>query len=230
MADLRIEKKEKSSSILPWLLGLLVLALAIWGVIELLDDDDDNLVENTEVIDDGADAGSDIVRNGNTYTLIDFDDPQAGERFGDLTNEYSTYTENMTGEMGLDHEFSHNALNQLANATVALAYATGMGEETNIKQKAAMIRERAEAITRDPMATTHADDIRAAATSISEVLSEVQRAHYPGLDAAVAEVSKAASEITPQTLTLNQKEDVRVFFGKAKVALEAMRDQQPQTM
>ncbi len=224
MADLRIEKKEKSS-ILPWILGLLLLALAIWGIAELLEDDDDNIVETTELVE--GDRGSEIVSNGNQYTLIDFDDPAAGARFGDLATEYATYTANMTGEMGLDHEFSHNALNQLANATVALSYATGMGDDVNIKQKAAMIRQNADAITLDPMATNHADMIRSAATSIADVLSEVQKAKYPGLEGAVAEVSKAASEITPETLTLNQKEDVRTFFGKAKVALEAMRDQAP---
>ena len=225
MADLRIEKKE-SKSILPWLLGLLVLGLAVWGIAELVGEDPIEGMADTEVVDDAADRGSEIVSNGNTYTLIDFDDPAAGDRFDDLYTEYSTYTENMTGEMGLDHEFSHNALTQLANATVALASAHGMAADLNVKEKAQMIKQKADAITKDPYATTHADDIKTAAMQISSILEQIQKAHYPGLEGATAEVTSSASDITRETLTLNQKEDVRTFFGRARVLLDAMRAQQ----
>ena len=228
MADIRIEEKA-SPSIWPWILGLLLLALVGWGLVEVFGDDDDDMVaESTEMVDESESEarGSEIVNSGATYSLIDFDDPQAGERFGDLVNDYSVYTADLTGEMGLDHEFSHNALTQLANATVALAASHGMTSDLNVREKAQTIKEKAEAITRDPYAVTHADDIRAAATSIAEILGEIQTKHYPGLEDAVAEVSRSASEINPQTLTLDQKEDVRTFFGNARVALEAMREKQ----
>lgn len=42
MAEIGVEKK---SSIWPWILGLLVLALAIWGMVELLDDDEPEIAE-----------------------------------------------------------------------------------------------------------------------------------------------------------------------------------------
>ena len=225
MADLRIEKKE-SKSILPWLLGLLVLGLAIWGIAELVGEDPIEGMADTEVIDDASDRGSEIVSSGNTYTLLDLDDPGAGDRFDDLYTEYETYTANMTGEMGLDHEFSHNALTQLANATVALASAHGMSADLGVKEKAQMIKEKADAITKDPYATTHADDIKTAAMQISSILEQIQEAHYPGLEAATAEVTKSASEINRETLTLDQKEDVRTFFGHARVLLKGMRDMQ----
>ena len=225
MADLRIEKKE-SKSFLPWILGLLLLGLAIWGIAELVGEDPIEGLADAEVVDEAADRGSEIVSNGNTYTLIDFDDPAAGDRFDDLATEYSTYTENLTGDMGLDHDFSHNALTQLANATVALASAHGMQADLNVKEKAQMIRQKADAITADPYATTHADDIKAAAVSISEILGQIQQASYPGLEGASQEVMTAAQGITPETLTLNQKEDIRTFFGRARVLLDAMRSQQ----
>lgn len=40
MAEIRVERKERRS-ILPWILGLLLLALVIWGLSEMLGDDDD---------------------------------------------------------------------------------------------------------------------------------------------------------------------------------------------
>lgn len=229
MADIRIEKEETSTPIWPWLLGLLLLGLVIWGVAEAFDDDDDvDLVDNTEMVDDAVvvDRGSEIVSSGNTYSLIDFDDASAGSRFGEYADAYNVYTDNLTGEMGLDHEFSHNALIQLANASVALAQAHGMGADMNVKQKAQMIKDKANAITMDPMATTHADDIRAAAMSISDILGQVQSMHYADLSGSMMEVKKNAADINAKTLTLNQKEDVRTFFGSANVLLKAMRQQQ----
>lgn len=223
MADLRIE--EKSSSILPWIIGLILLVLAVWGVAELFEEEDDLEVAETEIVEDADVRGSEIVKEGNTYTLIDFDDPEAGKQFSDLATDYSVYTDNMTGEMGLDHEFSHNALVQLANSTLALASAHGMQSDVNAKSKAEMIRQKADAITKDPYAGTHADDIKAAAVMISEMLSEIQASHYPGLEEASKEVMTNAKSLTKETLTLNQKEDVRSFFGSARVLLDAMREQ-----
>lgn len=43
MADINVEHKDRS--IWPWILGLLLLGLLIWGLIELLDDDDDDVAE-----------------------------------------------------------------------------------------------------------------------------------------------------------------------------------------
>jgi hypothetical protein len=40
VAEIRVERKERRS-ILPWILGLLLLALIIWGVSEMMGDDDD---------------------------------------------------------------------------------------------------------------------------------------------------------------------------------------------
>ncbi|HWM91150.1 MAG TPA: hypothetical protein VN493_10315 [Thermoanaerobaculia bacterium] len=48
MAEIRVERKERRS-ILPWILGLLLLALVIWGVTQMADRDDD-------VTDNGAAA------------------------------------------------------------------------------------------------------------------------------------------------------------------------------
>lgn len=47
MAEIRVERKERRS-ILPWILGLLLLALVIWGVSEMMGEDDD--------VNDGAAA------------------------------------------------------------------------------------------------------------------------------------------------------------------------------
>ena len=40
MAEIRVEKKERRS-MLPWILGLLLLALVLWGISEMMGGDDD---------------------------------------------------------------------------------------------------------------------------------------------------------------------------------------------
>ena len=215
MADLRIEKKE-NKSILPWLLGLLVLGLAIWGIAELIEEDPIEGMADTEVIDGAADRGSEIVKSGSTYTLIDLDDPAAGDRFDDLYTEYETYTANMTGEMGLDHEFSHDALTYLADATRAIA----MEYDVELNRNLTEAKQLADGITVDPYADNHADMIRRAALNITEMLERIDKWALDGL--AIDEVRalrREAEDINAATLTLDQKEDVRGFFRAARAVL-----------
>ncbi|HYO16027.1 MAG TPA: hypothetical protein VE685_22740 [Thermoanaerobaculia bacterium] len=49
MAEIRVERKRRSS-VLPWILGLLVLALAIWAVSELMDNDRDDAVTEADEV------------------------------------------------------------------------------------------------------------------------------------------------------------------------------------
>ncbi len=46
MAEIRVERKEKRS-MLPWILGLLLLALVLWGISQMMGGDDGDTVEGT---------------------------------------------------------------------------------------------------------------------------------------------------------------------------------------
>lgn len=226
MADIRIEKKETSGSILPWLLGLAVAALAVWGILEAFDEGEELLVENEVEEVAVADRGAEIVENQpSTYTLVDFEDEALGDEFVDLASDYEAFTVDMDGEMGLDHDFSSGALTKLANTTAALAQAHGLGAEADVADNKALIKSNADAIMRDPYAGTHGDMIGEAAVAIAGILETVQRVAYPEYADAVAEVRSAAEGISGETLALDQKEQIRDFFGKARVAVKAMREQ-----
>ena len=225
MADIRIEKKESSGSIWPWILGLLVAALAVWGIAEAFDEGEEALAEEGyEEMDVVADRGA-FVDESEVYSLVDLDDDAIGADFDRYAADYEAYTANMTGEMGLDHTFSHNALTKLANATAALATAYGMQGDMNVSAKKKSIIEAADYITKDPYDTDHADKIRMAAMSITDILEAVQKANYPTMSANIAELRASAMDISKATLTLNQKEDVRDFFSKARVIIASMRAQ-----
>lgn len=49
MAEIRVERKRRSS-VLPWILALLVLALAIWAISELMDNDRDDAVTEADEV------------------------------------------------------------------------------------------------------------------------------------------------------------------------------------
>lgn len=220
MAQIRIEE-DKNTSILPWIFGLLLLGLLAWAAFAFLDDEDnDGTVLDTEEIEAPlAEMATEITGEPDgTYT----EEMRAVDAnlYAPAFATFMDYTLDMQGEMGLDHEFSHNALTYLADATedVADAY------DVNITDNTERAKDMADAITKDPYATNHADMIRMAAINITETLERVNtRAFNGAASAELIMLRKEAQSIDSKTLTLNQKEDVRTFFAAARNVLAKMK-------
>ncbi|MEJ7736386.1 MAG: hypothetical protein WKF97_03075 [Chitinophagaceae bacterium] len=87
--------------------------------------------------------------------------------------------------MSLDHAYSSEALTKLTDAVDAMATEAGY----DVKVDIAKAKQYADEITKDPMATTHADKIRSAADVLSTSLQNMQQAKYPELSAEAAETS-----------------------------------------
>lgn len=205
MANIRIEEK-KSSSLLPILLGLLLLGLLAWAAFTFLGDD----IDDEEVVMDREQIEAPVAPMANEVN---------GAAYAPMVTKFMTYTEEMQGEMGLDHEFSHNAITYLANAVEAVADAHDVEISNNTKSA----KQLADEITVDPTATDHADKIRMAAMKITETIEKINKDALDGAaNAPVANLRKEAEAINGKTLTLNQKEDVRGFFGAARSVLAAM--------
>jgi hypothetical protein len=48
MAEIRVERKK--TNIWPWIIGLILLALVVWGIVEAMDNDrDDGVVETSAI-------------------------------------------------------------------------------------------------------------------------------------------------------------------------------------
>ncbi|HSK81300.1 MAG TPA: hypothetical protein VLQ45_32910 [Thermoanaerobaculia bacterium] len=58
MAEIKVDKVEHKRSILPWILGLALLALALWGISRMMDDDRDEGVRETSSIESIEPNGS----------------------------------------------------------------------------------------------------------------------------------------------------------------------------
>lgn len=133
-------------------------------------------------------------------------------------SNYVTFVENDPDQMGLDHEYSMEALDLLTRAVEAKAADTGYDVKADLDQ----VQEYADKITNEPFATTHANSIRKAGEILSRALTNMQQAKYPALSADAERVANAATGINPDVLTLDQKTAVKGFFGEAADLLQKM--------
>lgn len=202
MAEIKIEKK---TPMWPWI----ILILAVIGILIYLfafsgdEDETEDITESrTEEVTDTRQVA---LNNSAVIAYVSFinDDPD---------------------QMGLDHEFTNEALLKLTNATSAMADEIGYDIQKDLEE----VRTHADKITTDPFETTHANSIRKSAEILANVLQNMQQKAFPGLTSEANSVMNAAIAIEPEALTLDQKEDVKNFFRESAYLLEKMNNNSPQ--
>lgn len=193
MTEIKIEKKKP---VWPWLLGTAALIAA--GVAFWLSGKDE----------------------GNEQPMATNDEKAWIDKKEDnkTVAAYVTFIESDTSTMGLDHVYTHEALTKLANAVDAMAKEVDYDVNADI----AKTKEYADDITKNPLEDTHANKIRSAAEILSNALQNIQQARYPSLSNEAAGVKSAAMAINPDLLTLDQRDAVKSFFGKAADLLHKM--------
>lgn len=209
MAEIKIEKKKP---IWPWIiLALVILALLYFFV--FADDDNDDMEDvNTEQVEESTAWDDDTdTTTWDNETNTDWDNTGQG------VAGYLTYISD-NDRMGVDHEYTNNAIIQLINAVQAKA------DEMNYDISADMqaVRQDAQEIQRDPTATTHANKIKDAGTKLANVIEKMQMENYPNLSTDAQEVKTAAENINPSTETLQQRDQIKKFFDEAGDVLRKM--------
>lgn len=204
MAEIKIEKK---SPMWPWIL----LALVVIGILVYLfafsgDEDDNRRDDRTEQTSEQSSDTRQVAPNNSTVVA------------------YVSFIKEDPDQMGLDHDFTNEALLKLTNATSAMAEEIGYNIQKDLEQ----VRTHADKITRDPYETTHANSIRKSAEILANVLQNMQKKAFSGLSGEANEVKNAATSIDPNVLTLDQKEDVKNFFRESADLLEKMNNNSPQ--
>ncbi len=207
MAEIKIEKK---TPIIPWLLGLLLLLLIGAGIYFGFRVDDN--VE-TEVVANEVPENEILPEENNTETTTL---PAEVNTFVMFANEENPYTD---AQMDIHHEYTANALRHMGDALEALANKKGMAEQMNIESLHKNLDTAADEIQKNWKETDHADHIRNAFLQVSGALNQLT-------DGSINEsLKKEAKDIDPNTLTLEQKADVKDFIDKAasvmkKIAME----------
>ncbi|OAQ38740.1 hypothetical protein A5893_11865 [Pedobacter psychrophilus] len=197
MAEIKIEKK---SPIWPWILiGLIILAIIIYFFVFK----DKN---NSQVVANNAD--STMVDSTNSTMNID----------ADAVTSYINFINEDRGTMTLSHEYSHEALTKLANATEAMSTKTGVDVKVNLDE----VKQLSADITQNPDATNHADMIKKAAGIIASALGTIQKSKFPDLSSDCDDLMKNANEVDGNDLALDQESTIKSFYKDASDVLEKM--------
>ena len=131
---------------------------------------------------------------------------------------YSAYIAD-TDKMGVDHEYSNEALNYLIDAVEEKADMLDVDVKADINEA----RKNASEITEDPDKLNHANLIKSSGEIIVRALTTLQTAKFPTLTDDVAKVNTAVNEIDASDKTLDQKDKVNNFFKSAESLLLKMQ-------
>lgn len=201
MAEIKIEKEK---TIWPWvLLGVLLLGLLLYFFVFRNNDNAEDTAQQT------------MQNTTSQAALQDNNNGTANEQ--GAVAEYVAFVKGEP-QMGLDHNYSNTALLRLANAVQAKAAQAGYTVNTDLDR----VKELANQITQDPMATTHSNSINRAADMLATAMHNMQQAKFPALNNEAQEVKQAAQGIDSDVMTLEQKVEVKSFFDKAANLLQRM--------
>lgn len=216
MAEIKIEKKKP---IWPWIILVLIILAILYFLVFANDDDRDEMddMDETEQIEDETVwEDEDTTSWGNEADTTDW--ASENDTLGTAgVSGYLTYISD-TSKMGVDHEYTNNALIQLMNAVQAKAKEINYNIEADMQS----VRQDAKAIQDDPTGQNHANKIKQAGTKLANILQKMQQEKYPDLSNDVEEVKTAANNIDGSQQTLQQKDQINKFFNEAADVLRKM--------
>ncbi|MGW1456387.1 hypothetical protein ACWBC2_15490 [Salegentibacter agarivorans] len=208
MAEIKIEKKKP---IWPWiLLGLIILAVILYFVIADNNDDDNfNEEESTEQV------ATPIETEEDTETASWEEDNLSGD---ESVSKYLTHISDQE-KMGIDHEYSSQALVYRINALENRSEEVNINTEIEIQELKDDVRD----IKEDPQAFTHANTINDVGAKIVDLMEKMQEEKFPDISQDVQEVRTALQNIEPSTPTLDQKDAVNSFYKEAGDVVQNMK-------
>ena len=208
MAEIKVEKKKNYWG---WIIGAL---LAVGIIVYFLMADTDGAPQS-----EGADqVETEATVNG--ASEMDAEDAAKAEIMQNPDAQITEFTQFIgdTSKMGIDHEYTSEALVKLVNATIERAVVSDVDINTELRSAI----QKAEAITSDTRDTDHSDKIKKAYLSVTEVIAKIQEVKFPQLSDEMEEVRDAAQGIDSAVLTLDQKEKVNSYFKEAADILQQM--------
>lgn len=206
MAEINIEKKKP---VWPWiLLGLVILGVILFFV--FADDDNDDLLEeeNTEQ----------VITPMETEDDLETENWEEDNLSGD--ESVSNYLDHIgdTERMGIDHEYSSEALILLINALENRAKEANINADVDIEE----LKNNVRGIKEDPQNLTHANAINNVGTKIVNLMEKMQMEKFPDISQDVQEARTALQNIQPSIPTLDQKDAVNSFYKEAGDVLQKM--------
>ena len=204
MAELHIERKERSTW--PWMLaGALLLAIVVWYLFSR----------------DGADrvaADVPVTTSASTGAVVS---DSAGAELPTEVRDLVRFTETRAAAgAGPSHDYTSTGLRHVAAALGAIGGSTA--GNVDVRTRVTEIRERADAMQRNPASTEHALQAREAFLVASSLMQQMQQGRGDVALGAVREVHDAATAIEPGTRLLDQTARVERFFDRSANAVREL--------
>ena len=201
--DTRVERR--TWSVVPWIVGAGVLLLLVLFFLP------------TEPAEDLAvpmpDASGILATNADTGV--------AG--MDAAVGEYVRFaTEQTAGDaVGPRHEYTAEGIRRLAAAIGAIAERDSVAVGA-LEPRIRALRERADALQRDPSADAHALKAREAFLLAASVLEEIQDRRFPTLDGDARNVLRAAEALRANRPLTDQADPIRQFFDHSARLVQSM--------
>lgn len=209
MAELHVQRKERS--VWPWILvAVIILALLFWFLWGR---------------NDGVDVGrADVTDTSMVGTVPNTDlmGSSAGTAAGPSVTQYLQFVDaRSSGAANMSHDYTSDGLRQLAAALTEIASGDSVGGVA-LQPRIDAIRERADAMQRNPTSTGHALQAREAFTLASSLMAQMS-SKIANIDAGSLEgLQKAAMAIEPSRPLLDQVNQIEQFFSQAAQAVRNM--------
>jgi hypothetical protein len=199
MPHIHIQPKQRRSW--PWLVGLVVVGLAIWGLVEI--SGDDTTYES---------AGYVVPPRATTVV------PPLGSVVRIETQQFIDFANQppRLGDLGAAHEYTRNGLRYLAAALEELADSTTVSPAT-----IAALRQSADELDEENQ-VSHAHIVRVVFGQFADAVADLQRARFPALSNDVARIRSDARAIDEHTNLLDQGEKIKAFFADAAAVVQRM--------
>jgi hypothetical protein len=220
VADIDVERKS-GPPVWMWVLGLLLLALIIWAIVSMMDRDDTrDVVPMTDTIGTTWDTAAPGAGAPGAAVL-----PAQAEAF---IRDCRVAEGQQTDDMGLEHTWTVNCLNNLAASIDGMAQEHGA--TANVSQHTQTMRDRAGQIEQSPPESRdHANWTREAALAGASAMEALHQAGYTGrtqVQSPVNQMRQHAQEIERTELQQEQRTHLRSYFRSAADALNAMGGRQ----
>lgn len=210
-----IELQHRKRPVWPWVLGVLVVALAIWGIAELA----------TPAGDEVADAGlmEEAVQPAletepvEPATATTDETPEAVAEYARIARGFAT------ADMDRQHEYTANAIQQLVPALESIL-ASSTVDHSPLEQHLDALRAAADGIQQTPWtAETHANEVKSAFTATADLLTRLQQdLADAGGERGVTRVHDAADALVANEPLLDQRDTVQRFFSASADAIERL--------
>jgi hypothetical protein len=247
VADINLERKD--ATIWPWIVGLLALALVIWGVWAATDgtngevafDDMDGVTDTREwgeeqtaevpsSVRDFLNECSVAVSPGQAGQQDAMDQPgqtgqtgqaQAGQQ--DPAGQQDTWG---TQDQSDPAAYTENCIDMMITAMEDVAD-QGEWQDENISEELSRLRDRADALGEDDAESLqYSQNVQSVLTTAAGLLQQIQQIRG-GMQAQseVQEMQRAAEEIQPDMPVAQQIEELSHVFQRAGMAMQMMGEE-----